>query len=94
MKFKELSIKNFIGDLPRIFNENFNLVRDVLNNIVDNKDPNTAAHSLTATGMKITGKAEVNTLSANNIILLVNNKKISLLDLIQRVEDLEEKINN
>lgn len=92
-EFNVLSIKNFIGDMPRILNENFAILTDVLGNIIDNKAPETATHSLCANGVKVTGVVDANTITANNIILKVNGKKYSLLDIIKRLEDLENDKN-
>lgn len=94
MEFSTLSIKNFIGDLPRILNKNFNTLKSVLDNIVDNTDPKTATHTISATTVNATGVVDANTVSANNIILKINGKKYSLVDLIARVEELEAALKN
>ena len=35
MKFKSISIKSFISDLPNVFNENFSRIADFINSIYD-----------------------------------------------------------
>ena len=94
MEFTKLSIKNFIGDLPRILNKNFDALKTVLDNIVDNKDPKSAAHTISASAVNVTGVVDANTISANNIVLKITGKKYSLVDLIARVEELEETLKN
>lgn len=91
MKLNKLSISNFIGDLPRIFNENFSELQLILDNIIDNSNSDSATHSLAAKSIEVTGNINANTISATNIILKINGKKYSLVDLIARIETLEDK---
>lgn len=89
LKIKELSVKSFISDLPRIFNQNFKTVKDFIDNIYDS-----STNSLTAKNIRIDGAASCNSVTAKNIYIVDGNKKTSIADLIKRLEKLEQNSSN
>lgn len=76
MEFKSISIKSFISDLPRVFNENFTKLADFINSKYDSvknkiKD---------ITDIEITGVLKSNTVITKNIktndLSIINNGDI------------------
>lgn len=92
MKFNKLSIKNFIGDLPRIFNENFETLKGILDSVIDNKNDEGELHKLSASEVKATGTIKAGTVEASNILLTREGKTESLAEIIRRLENLEATI--
>lgn len=77
MEFTKLSIKNFIADLPRIFNENFNIIKKKFDDLFPDN-----SKSIKLDGADIT-KITCNTIQANNIFVTDNSGKVrSLKDYI------------
>lgn len=62
MEFKTISIKSFISDLPRVFNDNFEKVRKFVESIYDSTQ-----NMLKATAIEIRGQVTANTVKASNI---------------------------
>lgn len=101
MEFKSISIKSFISDLPRVFNENFKKVADFIDTIYES-----GKEKLKAKELEIKGQTTTNTLKANNAeIKSVRGNKIeiqhkesdgtiSLLDLYDEIADLKRRITD
>jgi len=87
MDFKELSIKNFMGDLPRIINENFAKLAKFLGNLYDEEN-----ERLVARNVEAEGEVTANTVNVNNLIIKVNGKDYSLAQVIEKLERLEDKV--
>lgn len=89
MEFKSISIKSFISDLPRVFNENFSKLAEFINSKYDavkNKLYN-------LTDIEITGVMKSNTVIAKNIkasdIFLVDkNDIINLRQVINNLDNI------
>ena len=62
MEFKTISIKSFISDLPRVFNENFNALKEFINSIYD-----FTQNKLKAAAAEINGQITANTVKTKNI---------------------------
>lgn len=88
MEFKKLSIKNFIGDLPNIINANFEKVSNFINSIF-NEDTDT----LHVKGAIIDNKVTANTVIANNLVIGDNGNRVSIAEIIERLEKLERGDN-
>lgn len=84
MEFKKLSIKNFIGDLPNIINANFEKVSNFINSIF-NEDTDT----LHVKGAIIDNKVTTNTVIANNLVIGDSGNRVSIAEIIERLEKLE-----
>ena len=103
MKFKSISIKSFISDLPNIFNENFSRIADFINSIYDFSKKK--LHDIT--DIEVSGTVTANTVKAKNLVInggITSDKltirvkdqtgaivDIDLLDLKSRIEALENK---
>ena len=75
MTFKELSIKNFISDLPRIINNNFNVVKTFIEKVFTENESNITIGS---EEIHVTGKfvaIDVNDIKAGNIKILEQRKR-------------------
>lgn len=89
MTFKELSIKNFISDLPRIINNNFKVVKTFIEKVFTENESNITIGS---EEIHVTGKfvaIDVNDIKAGNIKILENGEYISLHDYIQSIVESE-----
>lgn len=62
MEFKTISIKSFISDLPRVFNENFKALKEFINSIYD-----FTQNKLKAAAAEINGQITANTVKTKNI---------------------------
>lgn len=62
MEFNTISIRSFISDLPRVFNENFNKIKNFIESIYDS-----ATNTLKADAANIIGQISANTVKSNNI---------------------------
>ena len=62
MEFKTISIKSFISDLPRVFNENFRALKEFINSIYD-----FTQNKLKAAAAEINGQITANTVKTKNI---------------------------
>ena len=87
MELKKLSIKNFIGDLPRIINAAFADIETAFNKIYHEgylgaEDVNVKCLSLEVGTKGISSKADV--------VVETAQKKVSLLDLERRLRVLED----
>lgn len=90
MKFKNLSIKNFIGDLPNIINTNFKKISDFISSIYDEE-----TKTLYAKEASIEGGLSANTITTNNLIINdEHGKKISFAEILVRLENLEQANKN
>ena len=89
MTFKELSIKNFISDLPRIINNNFNVVKTFIEKVFTENESNITIGSeeIHVTGKFVT--IDVNDIKVGNIKILENGEYVSLHDYIQSIVESE-----
>lgn len=104
MKFKSITIKSFISDLPNVFNENFSKIADFINSIYDF----TKKKLYNITDIEASGTITSNTVKAKNLvinggimsdklIIKVRNKNgeivdIDLLELKEIVDSLDKSI--
>lgn len=63
MEFTKLTIKNFIADLPRIFNENFNIIKKKFDELFPDN-----SKSIKLDGAEVE-KIRCNTIRANNVFV-------------------------
>lgn len=87
MDIIKLSIKHFMGDIPRVINENFQKICDVLDKIFNEKDD-----LLHSTNMEASGKIEANTVKANNIYIDIDGEDVSLADVVKELKKCKEEI--
>lgn len=88
MELQKLSIKNFLGDLPRILNENFTKIKDTIERFY-------ADGKLKADSVEATGEIKANSISASTATFkLGNGQTVSINELIDRIEALERAQNN
>ena len=89
MTFKELSIKNFISDLPRIINNNFNVVKTFIEKVFTENESNITIGSeeIHVTGKFVT--IDVKDIKAGTMKLLAKGEYISLHDYIQSIVESE-----
>ncbi len=92
MELKKLSIKNFIGDLPRIINDSFSAIETAFNKIyhegyIGSEDMKVVCKSLEAgpDGIVSLGDVKIKTTG--------NTEVVSMLDLYKRLLALE-KLHN
>lgn len=80
MKFKSITIKSFISDLPNVFNENFSKIADFINSIYD-----FAKKKLyNITDIEASGTITANTVKAKNLVI---NGGITSDKLVIRIKD-------
>ena len=99
MEFKSISIKSFISDLPRVFNENFKKVADFIDSIYESGKKKLKANELeidgqiTSNTLKATN-AEINSIKGNTIAILHKEQDgtISLLNLYEEIAELKRRI--
>lgn len=84
LDIKNISIKSFISDLPRVFNNNFNSIKNFLTSIF-----NVAEQRLTIDNITVNGAIDTNSITAQNIIIKNGTTKTSLADILVRLEKLE-----
>ena len=84
---KNLTVKNFIADLPRILNANFKAIEDAFNGIY-----NAVTNTAHVAQLIVDGKITANTVSANNIIVTNGTKEITFAELLERLEACEAKL--
>lgn len=84
LDIKNISIKSFISDLPRVFNNNFNSIKNFLTSIF-----NVAEQRLTIDNITVNGAIDTNSITAQNIIIKNGTAKTSLADILVRLEKLE-----
>ena len=86
MDYTKLSIKHFIGDLPKIINENFEKIKIFIDTIYDS-----VTGTIKSTNADFTGKVKCNSVITNNIT--VNDEKgnqVTIAELVKRIEELEK----
>ena len=92
MNLKKLSVKNFIGDLPRIINESLTAIENAFGKIY-NEDTNTIGNNSSNVECKsVTARGNENgngIVSYGDVKIILNNETISLVDLYNRVKELE-----
>lgn len=84
LDIKNISIKSFISDLPRVFNNNFNSIKNFLTSIF-----NVTEQRLTINNITVNGAIDTNSITAQNIIIKNGTTKTSLADILVRLEKLE-----
>lgn len=95
MKLKKLSVKNFIGDLPRIINESLETIEKAFADIYDEETNTIGNDTANINCRTITVKGNDNQIaikSYGNIIISgagEDGKDISLIDLYERIRQLE-----
>ena len=93
MDLKKLSVKNFIGDLPRIINESLDAIEKAFNDNY-NEETNTFENQKNPFNVKCKKlEAADEVVSNGNIYFYADNKKISILELYNKVKQLEHDIN-
>lgn len=85
----KISVKSFISDLPRVFNGNFTAIKNFLDNIF-----NSADRKMTIDNISVNGTIDANSVTAQNLFIKTGSTKISIADLVKRIEDLESKTKN
>lgn len=84
LDIKNISIKSFISDLPRVFNNNFNSIKNFLTSIF-----NVTEQRMTINNITVNGAIDANSITAQNIIIKNGTTKTSLADILTRLERLE-----
>ena len=89
MDYTKLTIKHFISDLPRIFNNNFETIKKLFNKFLVEENENTISLK-TSPNMILKGEftsISANTIRATNLQILGSDNKYVSLD-----EYIEEKV--
>ena len=89
MDYTKLTIKHFISDLPRIFNNNFETIKKLFNKFLVEENENTISLK-TSPSMILKGEftsISANTIHATNLQILGSDNKYVSLD-----EYIEEKV--
>ena len=89
MDYTKLTIKHFISDLPRIFNNNFETIKKLFNKFLVEENENTITLKTSPT-MILKGEftsISANTIRATNLQILGSDSKYVSLD-----EYIEEKV--
>ena len=89
MDYTKLTIKHFISDLPRIFNSNFETIKQLFNKFLVEENENTISLK-TSPSMILKGEftsISANTIRATNLQILGSDNKYVSLD-----EYIEEKV--
>lgn len=89
MDYTKLTIKHFISDLPRIFNNNFETIKKLFNKFLVEENENTITLKTSST-MILKGEftsISANTIRATNLQILGSDNKYVSLD-----EYIEEKV--
>ena len=89
MDYTKLTIKHFISDLPRIFNNNFETIKKLFNKFLVEENENTITLKTSPT-MILKGEftsISANTIRATNLQILGSDNKYVSLD-----EYIEEKV--
>lgn len=84
LDISNISVKSFISDLPRVFNNNFNSIKNFLTSLF-----NVSEQRLTIDNITANGAIDTNSITAQNIILKSGTTKTSLADILSRLETLE-----
>ncbi len=96
MNLKKLSVKNFIGDLPRIINESLDAIQTAFDKVY-HEDTNTIGDnsiSIECKSVKATGNEQGNGIvSYSDIKLIRSGETISIEDMYERLRRLEETVN-
>ena len=87
MNLKKLSVKNFIGDLPRIINESLDAIQTAFTNIYDD-ETNTIGNNSTNIKSK-TIEANDIIVSGGDIKIKINDKPITITELYDKIRTLE-----
>ena len=97
MELKKLSIKNFIGDLPRIINDSFTAIETAFNKIYHEGYIGDEDLSVKCKSIEVTSDEYNNSIVANGDIKIkidsVNDEPISLITLYHKVEELESRLD-
>lgn len=84
-----LSIKHFIADWPRIFNENFEKVFGFINHVYDDE-----RDVMKVKKLECEGTVTANTVTTNNLIVKgPNGKTINVSELVAKIQELEETVS-
>lgn len=91
MDFLKLTINNFIGDLPKIFNTNFKRLEELFNSFiqVEIATPDTPVQSVTLKGNDYVlngdfSSVKANTVRVNNIVIVDGNRTYTLKEYIRQ----------
>lgn len=91
MDFLKLTINNFIGDLPKIFNANFKRIKELFDSFiqVEMSTPDTPVQSVTLKGNDYVlngdfSSVKANTVKANNIVIVDGNRTYTLKEYIRQ----------
>ena len=85
MTLNKVSIKNFISDLPRLLNENFNAISEVISRFYDED-----TRKVTANNMEVSGNITTNSLTTNSAnFRLSNGSTITIEEILTRLSNLE-----
>ena len=79
MEFTKLSVKNFIADLPRIINDNFNVIKKKFEDLFPENDK-----SIKLDAADIS-RINCNTIQANNVYVTKDGKVITLEEYISDI---------
>ena len=98
MELKKLSIKNFIGDLPRIINDSFKMIEAAFDKIYHEDDNGNYIGgdnlSVKCKSISVTGNdANTGIVSLGDIKVVLNDQTISLIDLYNRILELEQELS-
>lgn len=88
MDYIKLNIKHFIGDLPRIINENFETVKNILDNFIVESKNGDGNILLKGNGTRaLNGEfssIKANSVRANNIIIVEGSSTYTLKEYINK----------
>lgn len=85
MDYTKLTINNFIGDLPRIFNKNFEDLKKLFDSFIQTSG--TGAVTLKGNGAVLNGEfssIKSNTIRANNIVIIDGSSAYTLKEYIRQ----------
>ena len=91
MELKKLSIKNFIGDLPRIINDALTQIETAFNNVY-NEEEGIIGNNELAVRCRTLEVGTDGVKSSGDVTAEVDGEVISLLALYDKVQALEEKL--
>ncbi len=89
MELQKLSPKSFIGDLPRVINTCFEAIENAFNTIYDNKTNVLGNDKISVKCKSISAGGEI--YSSKDVKVNIDGTVISLLDLYNRVQTLEQE---
>jgi hypothetical protein len=87
MKINKISIKHFIGDLPRLLNENFKAIADTIISMYDEETKILGNEDTSIVCKKLEAKEDI--ITSKDVKIILDGKTISLIDIYKKVTDTE-----